>query len=79
MEEAFESFVLDVAWDRESSSSPVMPPLVGPFQTREEADKWAALNITGNASWAVLPLSFPYLVARGLAEAWVPIRRKVTR
>lgn len=52
-------YILDIEWDRPSSDSPVLPPLVGPFLTHAEARDWAALNIP-NGSWEVRPIAWPY-------------------
>ena len=54
-----EQYALEIEW-----SVPNMPSLVGPFETRTEADEWAALNIP-NGSWNVAPLTYPYLRAGG--------------
>lgn len=53
-------FILDIEWSRPTSDSPNPPSLVGPFDSRKEADEWAALNIP-NGSWECAPLAYPYL------------------
>ena len=55
-----EQFILDIKWDRLSPDDPVMPPLIGPFPEREEAEEWAHLNIP-NGTWEVRPLARPYM------------------
>lgn len=49
-------FILDITWE----DAPNLPRLVGPFDTRDEADQWAKLNIP-NGSFEICPLSYPYL------------------
>lgn len=66
----YESYFLDITWDREG-----MPSHVGPFATRVEADEWAALSIP-NGSWEVVPLSWPYMVAKGKPAIGLMIPRK---
>ena len=39
-----DQFILDIEWDRESSDSPKLPRLVGTFDSREEAGRWAKCN-----------------------------------
>jgi hypothetical protein len=53
------AFILDIEWDRPKSTDPVLPPLVGPFKTREEAQEWAHLNIP-NGSWEARPVAWPW-------------------
>ena len=50
-----DKFVLEIIWDAEA----MLPKLVGPFESRDEAQKWAQLNIP-NGSWNVAPLAYPY-------------------
>jgi hypothetical protein len=50
-----DTYLLDITWEK-----PGLPPLVGPFSTRAEANQWAALNIP-NGSFEVRPLAWPYL------------------
>jgi hypothetical protein len=57
--DAYHAYVLEIEWSRERSTDPALPPLVGPFSTRTEAQEWAALNIP-NGSWNVAPLAYPY-------------------
>lgn len=57
-------FILDIEWHRESSDSPKLPALVGPFDTREAAHSWAELNIP-NGSWEARPVAYPYLRSAG--------------
>jgi len=47
-------YILDITWHVSG-----MPPLVGPFDTRVEADDFARLNVP-NGSWEVRPLTDPY-------------------
>jgi hypothetical protein len=53
-----DTFALDIAWDEGKD----LPSLVGPFTTREEAEKWAELN-TPNGVANVRRLAWPYLRA----------------
>ncbi len=62
----FDTFVLDVSWDRPSSDSPVLPSLVGPFPTEPAAEDWAKLNVP-NGSWEVRPLAWPHWVSPAAA------------
>jgi hypothetical protein len=55
--EVEQQFILEIEWDRAG-----MPRLVGPFDTRAEAQEWGALNID-NGVWNIAPLSYPYLRA----------------
>jgi hypothetical protein len=48
------TYVLQIEWE-----VPDMPSLVGPFDSRREAEDWAALNIP-NGTWNVAPLAFPH-------------------
>lgn len=50
-----DTYALQIEWD-----VPGLPRLIGPFETRTEAEDWAALNIP-NGSWNVAPLAYPYL------------------
>jgi hypothetical protein len=50
-----QQYILEIEW-----VTPELPRLVGPFDTRTEAEEWAALNI-GNGSWGVAALAYPYL------------------
>lgn len=52
-------YVLEIEWSRPNSTDPVLPPLVGPFPKRADAEEWAALNIP-NGSWNVAPLALPF-------------------
>lgn len=49
-----DSFILIIEWD-----VPNMPPRVGPFESRAEAEDFAEVNIP-NGSWLVCPLKYPY-------------------
>jgi hypothetical protein len=58
-------FILDIAWDWDSTEIAVsLPPLVGPFDSKEEARKWGEMNIP-NGSWEIRPLGRPYARATG--------------
>lgn len=52
---AHEQFVLEIEWHTDRP----LPRLVGPFDTREKATKWGAINIP-NGSWNVAPLAAPF-------------------
>lgn len=54
-----EKYVLDITWGK-----PFLPRLVGPFDSAEEATHWADLNAVG-ATYAVHPLTYPYMRAGG--------------
>lgn len=49
-----DQFVLEIDWAR-----PELPRLVGPFQIRGEAERWARLNIW-NGEWSIATLAYPY-------------------
>ncbi|MFV8173779.1 hypothetical protein [Mycolicibacterium peregrinum] len=50
-----DTFILDITWDR-----PGLPSLVGTFKDRNEAQRWASLNIP-NGSYEIRLLAWPYL------------------
>ena len=52
-------FVLEIEWDW-----PTMPRYVGPFESKEEAQQFARLNVTDGA-WLVIPLARPYRKGSG--------------
>lgn len=62
---AKDSYILHIEWDRPTSAAPKLPPDVGPFKTRDEAEQWAHLNI-GSGTWEIWPLAWPYYVSEGL-------------
>lgn len=48
------TYAIEIEW-----SEPAMPSLVGPFDTREDASRWAESKIK-NGAWLVTPLTSPY-------------------
>ncbi|CPW53293.1 Uncharacterised protein [Mycobacteroides abscessus subsp. bolletii] len=64
-----EKYVLDITWGK-----PFLPRFVGPFDSAEEATRWADLNAVG-ATYAVHPLTYPYMRAGGASSFRIdPIR-----
>lgn len=48
--------VLEIVWTESG-----LPRLVGPFDSRAEAEEWARTNVVTNGAWNVAPLTYPYL------------------
>ena len=67
------SYILDIRW-----LGADMPRFVGPFESEQEAEDFASLNVP-NGLWETIELTYPYARAQSVRPMLVDAAHRETR